>query len=152
VSRDNGETFAAVALGDEPRRVQSVVFDPRRAEEVYVGTSNGFFLSKDGGRTWGQRGAGMRLSIVASAVKVNPLNPSELYVGDQRQGGLFHSTNGGQTWELLKTGDLPSTRFWSLMADPFDENRLYAGSFSGGVYVMSKEAASRKRQVAGGGQ
>jgi photosystem II stability/assembly factor-like uncharacterized protein len=152
VSRDNGETFAAVALGDEPRRVQSVVFDPRRAEEVYVGTSNGFFLSKDGGRTWGQRGAGMRLSIVASAVTVNPLNPSELYVGDQRQGGLFHSTNGGQTWELLKTGDLPSTRFWSLMADPFDENRLYAGSFSGGVYVMSKEAASRKRQVAGGGQ
>jgi photosystem II stability/assembly factor-like uncharacterized protein len=152
VSRDNGVTFAAVALGDEARRVQSVVFDPRRAEEVYVGTSNGFFLSKDGGKTWEQRGAGMRLSIVASAVTVNPLNPSELYVGDQRQGGLFHSTNGGQTWEMLKTGDLPSTRFWSLMADPFDENRLYAGSFSGGVYVMNKEAASRKRQVAGGGQ
>jgi photosystem II stability/assembly factor-like uncharacterized protein len=147
VSRDGGETFAPLPLDGEAHRVQAVVFDPRNAERIYVGTADGFFISDDGGKSWDHRGAGLRLSIVANAVMVNPLNPDELYVGDQRQGGLFHSTDGGRSWEQLKTADLPSPRFWSLTADPFDENRLYAGSFSGGVYVMNKQAASRKRQV-----
>lgn len=147
ISHDGGETFAPQPLSDEPRRVESIVFDPRTAEKIYVGTSNGLFISPDGGKTWEQRGAGLRLSIAAHAVMLNPLNPDELYVGDQHQGGLFHSMDGGKTWEQLKTSDLPSPRFWSLMADPFDENRVYAGSFSGGVYVMNRQAASRKRQV-----
>lgn len=150
VSRDYGETFAPLPLDGEPHRVQTVVFDPRTADKIYVGTANGFFLSSDGGKTWEQRGAGLRLSIVANAVMINPLNPDELYVGDQRQGGLFHSSNGGRTWEQLKTADLPSPRFWSLTADPFDENKVYAGSFSGGVYVMSRQTASRRRQVSVG--
>lgn len=147
VSRDNGETFSLMPLDGETHRVQAIVFDPRNADNIYVGTANGFFITSDGGKIWEQRGAGLRLSIVANAVMINPLNPDEIYVGDQRQGGLFHSTNGGKSWEQLKTSDLPSPRFWSLMADPFDENRVYAGSFSGGVYVMNRQGASRKRMV-----
>jgi len=37
---------------------------------------------------------------------------------------------------------LPSRRLWALAADPFDRNRLYAGSFSGGVYVLSVQGAN----------
>jgi hypothetical protein len=39
----------------------------------------------------------------------------------------------------LDISQLPSLKLWSLASDPFDANRIYAGSFSGGVYVMSRK-------------
>jgi photosystem II stability/assembly factor-like uncharacterized protein len=139
VSNDNGETFRLTLLEDEVRRIRCVIFDPRAAETVYVGSSTGFFRSIDGGRTWENRGGGMPLFTDISAIAINSLNPDELYVGDDLRNSFYHSKDQGKSWEKLDISQLPSAKIWSLVSDPFDQNKLYAGSFSGGVYVMSRK-------------
>ncbi len=139
LSRDNGETFNLTMLDDEVRRVRVIVFDPRTAENIYVGSSTGFFRSTDGGRTWEQRGGGMPLLTDITAISLNDLNPDEIYVGDDMRGNFYHSKDRGKNWERLDISQLPSTKIRSLAGDPFDQYRLYVGSFSGGVYVMSRK-------------
>ena len=134
-------------IAPTPRRVQSIVFDPREPATIYIGTNDGLFLTYDGGQKWEQRSNGLRTSIATRAVIVNPNNPDELYVGDQRQGGLFHSENKGKSWELIETSRLPSNRLFSISADPFDATGICIGSFSGGVYVMNKQVSGRSRTV-----
>ena len=138
VSRDNGETFTLTRLEDEPRRIRCIAFDPRTAETIYVGTSTGFFRSMDGGKTWENRGGGMPLLSDIGAIVINSLNPDELYAGDDLRGKFHFSKDQGKNWEQLDISQLPSARIWSLASDPFDQNKLYAGSFSGGVYIMSR--------------
>ena len=147
VSHDNGESFAPMPIAAKSLRIQTIVFDPREPATIYTGTNDGFFLTYNGGKTWEQRGNGMRTSMATSAIVVNPSNPDELYVGDQRQGGLYHSTDKGHSWEPIETLRLPSQRLYAMSADPFDPTSVCIGSFSGGVYVMSKQVAGRRRQV-----
>jgi hypothetical protein len=139
LTRDNGETFAPLPLGEKPLRVRTIQFDPRTAETIYVGTTEGFFRSLDGGRTWEQRGGGMPMLVEVTALVINQLNPDELYLNDHLRGMLFHSLDRGKNWEALDISSLPSVRLLNLTSDPFNANRLYAGSFSGGVYVMSRQ-------------
>jgi photosystem II stability/assembly factor-like uncharacterized protein len=137
VSRDNGESFNRMTLDEDARRIRSVVFDPRNVDTIYVGASTGFFRSLDGGRTWENRGGGMPLLTDVGAIVISAANPDELYLSDESRGVLFHSKDRGQNWDRVDISQLPSLKLWSLVSDPFDPNRLYAGSFSGGVYVMS---------------
>ena len=147
VSRDNGDTFAPMPFAQKTRRIQAIVFDPREPATIYLGTDDGLFLTYDGGLNWELRGNGLRTSLGTSAIVVNPSNPDEVYVNDQRQGGLFHSENKGRSWEQIETSRLPNTRFWTMSADPFDATSICIGSFSAGVYVMNKQVVGRKRQV-----
>lgn len=147
VSHDNGESFAPMPIAKKSLRIQNIVFDPREPATIYVGTNDGFFLTYNGGKTWEQRGNGMRTSMATSAIVVNPSNPDELYVGDNRQGGLYHSTDKGHSWEPVETLRLPSQRLYTMSADPFDPTAICIGSYSGGVYVMNKQVAGRRRQI-----
>ncbi len=139
ISRDNGDSFETLPLGEKPMRMRTLSFDPRTAETIYAGTTEGFFRSLDGGRTWEQRGGGMPMLVEVSALSVNPLNPDELYLSDLLRGGFYHSLDRGKNWEPLDISALPSVNFLHLAADPFNPNRLYVGSYSGGVYVMSRQ-------------
>ncbi len=139
ISRDNGDSFETLPLGEKPMRMRVLSFDPRTAETIYAGTTEGFFRSLDGGRTWEQRGGGMPMLVEVSAISVNPLNPDELYLGELLRGGFYHSLDRGKNWEPLDISALPSVQFLNLAADPFNPNRLYVGSYSGGVYVMSRQ-------------
>jgi photosystem II stability/assembly factor-like uncharacterized protein len=139
VSRNNGVSFKLMLQDEEAQRVRSIVFDPRTAETVYVGTSKGFFRSLDGGRNWENRGGGMPLLTDVSAIVISAADPDELYLCDEMRGTFYHSKDRGWSWERLDISQLPSLKLWSLVSDPFDANRIYAGSFSGGVYVMSRK-------------
>jgi photosystem II stability/assembly factor-like uncharacterized protein len=139
VSRDNGESFKQMKLDEESRRVRGVVFDPRNADTIYVGTATGFFRSMDGGHTWENRGGGMPLVTDVGAITISAADPNELYLSDESRGVLFNSKDCGTNWVKVDISQLPSLKLWSLVPDPFDSNRIYAGSFSGGVYVMSRK-------------
>ena len=139
VSRDNGESFKQMRLDEEARRIRSIAFDPRSAETIYVGTATGFFRSFDGGHTWEPRGGGMPLVTDVAAITISAAKPNELYLSDESRGVLFHSKDCGTNWVKVDISQLPSLKLWSLVGDPFDANRIYAGSFSGGVYVMSRK-------------
>lgn len=138
VSTDNGRTFRLQVLPEEARRVRSLVFDPRTPQTIYAGTASGFFRSLDGGITWEQRGGGMPIHTDVSAILINELNPDEIYLADDLRGAIYHSLDRGSNWEKLDISDLPSTRIRSAASDPFDRQRLYLGTFSGGIYVMSR--------------
>lgn len=138
VSRNNGESFDLVKLDEDVTRIRCVLFDPRNAERVYVGTSSGFFRSMDGGATWEKRGGGMPLVVDVSTITVSAVDPDELYLSDDLRGAFYHSKDRGRNWDRLDISQLPSLKLRTLYADPFDSKRVYAGSFSGGVYVMSR--------------
>ncbi|MGH9846802.1 MAG: WD40/YVTN/BNR-like repeat-containing protein, partial [Blastocatellia bacterium] len=55
VSQDNGASFKLKPLDEETTRIRSIVFDPRSAEKIDIGTSPGVFRSLDGGQTWERR-------------------------------------------------------------------------------------------------
>lgn len=73
------------------------------------------------------------------AIVVGAANPDELYVSDESRGMLYHSKDRGTNWEKVDISKAPSLKLWSLASDPFDANRIYAGSFSCGVYVVSRK-------------
>ena len=52
LSRDGGETWAAVTAVPNPRVVRALAVDPSNPGVVYAGTQNGLFKSTDGGTTW----------------------------------------------------------------------------------------------------
>jgi photosystem II stability/assembly factor-like uncharacterized protein len=139
VSRDNGWNFQEIAAPEAARRIHSVVCDPRDPETIYVGSTAGFFRSMDGGRTWEIRGGGMPQGGDIVAIAVSSANPDELYVSDESRGVLYHSKDRGTNWEKVDISKAPSLKLWSLASDPFDANKIYAGSFSSGVYVMSRK-------------
>jgi photosystem II stability/assembly factor-like uncharacterized protein len=138
VSEDNGKNFVRQQLGDEHFAVRTITFDPRTSRTIYAGTSGGFFRSFDGGQTWEQRGGGMPLHTRASAIRINELNPDEIFLADESRGCIYHSPDRGENWVRLDLSLLPSAIFRTIAGDPFDSRRLYLGSLSGGVYVMSR--------------
>jgi photosystem II stability/assembly factor-like uncharacterized protein len=140
ISRDNGENFGPLSFtARDYHRIRAIQFDPRTAQTIYVGTTEGFFRSLDGGESWEQRGGGMPTLVDVRAISINPANPDELYLSDELRGGFFHSLDRGRNWEPLDISTLPSQRLQHLAPDPFDSSRLYVGSYSGGVYVMSRK-------------
>ncbi|MBX3277521.1 MAG: hypothetical protein KF868_05900 [Acidobacteria bacterium] len=142
ISRDGGASFVSLTLDRERRGVRAVAFDPRNADVIYLGTTNGFFRSVDGGQRWERRGGGMPEAISVNVISISPVSPDEIYVGDLMYGNFYYSRDRGRTWDPLDTTALPSRRLRALDSDPFDRHRVYAGSFSGGVYVMSRQGGS----------
>lgn len=139
LSRDNGQSFQLTQVGEDAKRVRSIVFDPRTAQTIYAGTSAGFFRSLDGGKSWDHRGGGMPQTTNVGGLVVSTANPDEVYLLDELRMAIFHSKDRGQNWDKMDVGSLPSLRLLAMIGDPFDSNRIYAGSFSGGVYVMSRK-------------
>lgn len=140
ISNDNGRTFRHQVLGEHHLAVRAITFDPRTARTIYAGTTGGFFRSFDGGETWEQRGGGMPVHTSAGTIRINELNPDELFLSDDLRNSLYFSKDRGTNWERLEVGLLPSTLFRSITGDPFDAHRLYLGTVSGGVYVLSRPA------------
>src|SRR5262249_18194262 len=134
-----GESLNQMRLDEDIRRIGSIAFHPRNAATIYVGAATGFFRSLDGGHTWENRGGGMPLVTDVGAIALSAANPNEIYLSDESRGALFHSKDCGTNWVKVDISQLPSLKLWSLVSDPFDSNRIYVGSFSGGVYVMSRK-------------
>ncbi|HEX8722174.1 MAG TPA: YCF48-related protein [Pyrinomonadaceae bacterium] len=155
VSRDNGKTWEAVRGVPSEAPVNVIERDPKRPENVYVGTTQTFYVSHNGGQQWQRRGGNLPLGSFTS-ILVNPENPDEVFVGNAYErggkvftavegGGVFRSADKGMTWQRLDPV-LPSRRVWALAFDPGDHSRLYIGTHSAGVYVARRggDSASSK--------
>ena len=145
ISRDDGETWQKVAGIPENLPVSSIAIDPKRPQNIYVGTSQTFFLSRDGGRVWTRRGGNLPLGNYAS-ILINPNNSDEIYTASslESDGGIFFSKNAGMNWTRIdkKELNLPSHRVWAMAFDPNDSNRIFAGTHSSGVYLIEREITS----------
>ncbi len=151
VTRDGGKSWQQVRGIPADAPVNVVEQDPKRESHVYVGTTQTFYVSHDGGNKWLRRGGNLPLGSFTS-VLINPENTNEIYVGNAYErdgrttstregGGVFRSTDAGMTWQRIDP-QLPSRRVWSLAFDPTDSTRLFIGSHSAGVYVARRGAAT----------
>ena len=145
VSRDNGETWKKIGESQkglpEGIPISSIMVDPKNADNIYVGTSQSFFLSKDGGKTW-IRGGNLPLGNYTS-ILIDPNNSKEIYTSSalESDGGIFYSDNAGVRWKRIDSKELklPSHRVWSMIFDPTDSNRIFAGTHSSGVYKIERQ-------------
>jgi photosystem II stability/assembly factor-like uncharacterized protein len=147
VSRDNGKTWEQTRGVPTEGPVNVIERDPKRPENVYVGTTQSLYVSHDGGQHWQRRGGNLPLGSFTS-ILINPENPDEVFVGNAYErggkvfnavegGGVFRSTDRGMTWQRLDP-QLPSRRVWSLAFDPQDNTRIFVGTHSAGVYVARR--------------
>ena len=143
VSKDGGQTWAK--LKDIPLNVpvSAIAVNPGKADWVYVGTTQTFYVSKDGGKSFTRRGGNLPLGNFNS-ILINPNNWKEVYVGSALEvsQGIFFSDDGGWDWDRIDTKDkkLASNRVWSMMFDPTNPNSLLVGTHSSGIYRLDKKA------------
>lgn len=171
-SNDAGKTWAFAGLR-EVGQISDVRVHPSNPEVVYVGAQGlpwapnpdrGVYRSNDGGKSW-KKVLYVNDTLGASAVVMNPTNPSELYAamwlgqrkpwtivsGSEAKGGagIYKTADGGDTWTKLTTG-LPAgligkidldispanpKRVYALIEAPGDERALYRTDDSGAVWT-----------------
>jgi photosystem II stability/assembly factor-like uncharacterized protein len=66
---------------------------------VYIGGTDGIFMSRDGGLTWEPRSAGLESRHVLALV-ASPVKPGLMYAGTNG-GGLYRTQNGAVFWERV---------------------------------------------------
>ncbi len=90
------------------RNVNSIIVDPANSQVVYTATSNGVWVSTDGGQNW-VRGNGTA-GFDARSLELDlttPVGARILYAGMSRQ-GVFQSTDGGANWAAIMTSATPA--------------------------------------------
>lgn len=108
--------------------VNSIFVPASNLNKVYLGTSDGLYLSSDAGKTWTRQSTGIKNSLVRT-VAVTAGNPDYLFAGVYG-GGVLKSSDAGVTWRPSNSGiENPYVR--AIVADPTQSNVLYAGSVYG---------------------
>ncbi|MGH2621882.1 MAG: WD40/YVTN/BNR-like repeat-containing protein, partial [Anaerolineales bacterium] len=83
--------------------VHSILTHPASADFVYAPTGGGFYLSRDGGKTWE-----LRYECYCRAVWVDPADPDHLMLGPaddvDANGRIEQTRDGGLTWEVASVG------------------------------------------------
>ncbi len=138
VSKDNGQTWSKVPTIPDGVPVSAILRNPKKPEMIYVGTTQTFYVSKDGGRSWTRRGGNLPLGNYAS-ILVNPRNGNDVYVASALEvsDGIFYSDDAGWNWKRIdgkNNGNIASRRVWAMIFDPGNPNRLLIGTHSSGIY------------------
>lgn len=84
----------------------------------------------------------------ATAVAIDPANPSVLYLGTA-QGGVWKSSNGGGAWAPL-SDDQPSLAIGSIFLDPSSPGTIYVGTGEGHLSGISYAGRGLLRSADGG--
>ena len=141
VSHDSGKNWQQVEGVPAIAPINVIEQDPQRPENIYVGTTQTLYVSRDSGEKWLRRGGNLPYGSYTS-ILINLHNPDEIFVGSAYErlenNGLFHSADAGMTWKRVDP-DLPSRRVWALAFDPNDAGKLLVGSHSAGIYVARRE-------------
>lgn len=149
VSKDNGLTWKSIADIPSGVPISAIETDPQNAERVYVGTSQTFYISKDGGATFLRRGGSLPIGNFNS-ILINPNNTNEVFVASSMdiRGGIYFSPDAGQTWKQLDTKDisLPTRRVWTMTFDSKNTNRILVGTHSAGIYRIDRIAGEASNE------
>lgn len=141
VSKDNGSSWQKVEAVPSETYISAIETDPQNPNRIYVGTSQTFYYSKDGGATFVRRGGNLPLGNYNS-ILINPNNTNEIFVASSMdtRGGIYYSPDGGQYWKQIDTKDLslPSRRVWTMVFDSKDPNRILLGTHSAGIYRIER--------------
>jgi photosystem II stability/assembly factor-like uncharacterized protein len=124
-------------------RVDAIAVDPRSADVVYIGASQGgVWKTIDGGANWTPI-TDFQPSLAIEALAIAPSNPDVVYAGTGEENpnagayfgaGLLKSSDGGATWTVepgpfVAASGAPTgnARIASLAVHPLDERVVVAG-------------------------
>ena len=138
-SPDGGQHWLPhnVGLKEHVSYVNQFVFHPIESEKIYAATTVGAYYTKDGGREWEERMAGMKEVHIVVSVAINHKDPKVLYAGTT--GGIYRSDDAAASWKKINNGLIPEAELMAAMAlgvnvialDPLDPDRVYAGTTKG---------------------
>src|SRR5579863_63092 len=159
-SQDHGKTWQEVqGLREHPSAgswtpggvgltLHTILFDPAKAEKLWVGISAaGAFASEDGGKTWERRN---RLSNKQPETQIShPAAPRNGEIGhcvhnmvrapgdadllyQQNHYGVWRSADGGRSWDDITRG-LPATFGFPICVHPRDPDVVWTLPLNGDV-------------------
>lgn len=115
---------SAMALG-----VNAIVIDPMDTQSLFIGTTQGLYVTTDGGKQWIPRNEGLETKFV-NRLLLDPSNRNVLYAGTAK--GVYKSTDYAGRWAAMNNG-LKNLVVRSMSLDPSNPNTIYAGT-QGGLF------------------
>ncbi len=116
------------------RRTRAILQNPAGNGAVYAGTTEGFWMSPDAGKTWLLT---TRRDLEINYIAVHPDEPDKVYIATNNY-GLMVSTDGGRNFEV-QNGNLTSRFTYNIVSDAGRPNRFYAttnNTATGGGFVF----------------
>ncbi|MFT5512804.1 MAG: photosystem II stability/assembly factor-like uncharacterized protein, partial [Bacteroidia bacterium] len=111
------------------QRIYKMAYHPTRKDMVYIGTSNGLYVSKNNVQTWTRAFTGYAIDV-----EFHPTKANTIYAIDNYQTGrnyLHYSTDTGATWSksALISNNNNSKMF--IAVSPNQPNYVYVASGNG---------------------
>jgi photosystem II stability/assembly factor-like uncharacterized protein len=138
-SPDGGQHWLPhnVGLKEHVSFINQFVFHPTDHDQIYAATTVGAFYTKDGGREWEERMAGMKEVHIVVSIAIHPRDPRVLYAGTT--GGVYRSDSAGMGWKKVNNGLIPEQELMGGMAlgvnaivfDVVNPDIVYAGTTKG---------------------
>ena len=138
-SRSAGEKWAKIqGIPSQSRRTRDIVQHPSIPGTIYAATTEGFWMSTNGGKTWiltTQR------NLEINSIAVHPDAPNRVFIGTNNYGVLV-SNDGGRNF--VPTNDNFTSRFtYAITPDRERSERVYAitqnTATSGGFFFVSDD-------------
>src|ERR1051325_5146439 len=139
-TRDAGGNWRKVnGIPSQSRRTRSILQNPAKPDTIYAGTTEGFWMSTNGG------GDGKvttnRQNFEVTAIAVPPDTPDTVYIGTNNY-GVMVSHDGGRNWVPTNSGF--SGRFVNTIVPDRDKaGRVYATTINtatgGGSFFVSND-------------
>ncbi|CAN5440325.1 hypothetical protein BH10ACI1_BH10ACI1_31590 [soil metagenome] len=121
-------------IPSQSRRTRDILQHPSRPGTVYAATTEGFWMTTDGGKSWAIT---TTKALEINSIAVNPDAPDRVFIGTNNY-GIMVSNDGGKNF--VQTNDNFTSRFtYSITADNERPNRLYAttqNTATGGGFVF----------------
>lgn len=121
-SSDGGNNWKSISAGIN-NMVESIVIDPVKPKNIYVGTSSNVFRSDNRGDSWKINSGWINCYSLA----IDPKNTQTIYAG--YYGSIYKSNNGGNNWTKY-TSNLENI-CQDLVVDPLQPQNLYYASVTG---------------------
>ncbi len=129
-SADAGSSWRMLVSLEQPQLIiDDLMVDFRDSDRIYASGhrhkgAGGFFMSKDGGRTW-KESKELRKEAI-HAMTQSPSEPDLLFVGTPD--GVWLSKNSGDSWDKITSASMP-INVNSLAIDPVSPTTIYAGTW-----------------------
>jgi photosystem II stability/assembly factor-like uncharacterized protein len=134
-SFNGGELWKKIqGIPSQSRRTRDLVQHPSKSGTVYAATTEGFWMTSDGGKTWSLT---TQKNLEINSITVHPSEPLRVFIGTNNY-GIMVSNDGGKNF--VPTNDNFTSRLtYSVSVDSERSNRLYAttqNTATGGGFVF----------------